>query len=139
MQIELYATGSATVEDTWAVVGDPRRLPEWTDATEVERVAPEPVDVGTEVVVRAAGRQWTWRVVTAEPRLVEATTTTSSGTLGVGVRVVREGSGCRLILAGSLKTSGLLPRLRARTVEAAAWRRRFDRWSHAALDAAARA
>lgn len=137
VRVELFATGNAPPEDTWAVVGDPRRLPEWTDAERVERIEPEPATVGTEIVVAEDGRTRLWRVVTVEPRLLEVSTQTARGPLDIGVRVVRERSGSRLVLAGAYRPAGFPQRLRARVVDAPALRRRFDRWSQSALRLAA--
>ncbi len=52
VRVELYATGAVPPEDVWAVVGDVRRLPEWTDAERVEQAPPPPADVGA----RGGGR-----------------------------------------------------------------------------------
>lgn len=133
VHVELYATATTPPEHVWAVVGDPRRLPEWTDVDGVERVEPDAVDVGTEFVTVAEGQRRRWRVVTADARLLEATTNTALGPLGVGVRVVRDPLGARLILAASFEPAGRVRRLRARLVDAPGLRRRFDRWTRAAL------
>lgn len=133
VRVELYATGSAPPEDLWAVVGDLRRLPEWTDAIGIEHIAPMPVEVGTEIVVREGGHSRVWLVRTVEPRMLEVTTETSRGLVGLGVRVVRERSGSRLVLAGALHPSGMTATVRARVLDAPALRRRFDRWIRTAL------
>lgn len=137
VHVELYATGNAAPEHAWAVVSDPWRLPEWTDADRVERVEPHPVEVGTELVVVHDGDRQLWRIVTTEPRLLEATADTARGRLGIGVRVVRERDGSRLVLAGAFHPHGAMQKLRVRALDAPALRRRFDRWSRAALDLAA--
>lgn len=136
---ELYATGSAEPDRLWAVVGDLRRLGEWTDLGTVERVAPEPVAVGTEVVTAQPGASdLTWRVVTAEPRLVEMTTSTTGTTTSVGWRVVRDPRGSRLIVAGAVDRSGRMGAIRSRLVDLPGWRRRIDAWTRRALRAAER-
>ncbi|HVM00391.1 MAG TPA: SRPBCC family protein [Egibacteraceae bacterium] len=137
VRLELYATGGAPPEDTWAVVSDLRRLPEWTDAEEVERVEPEPVAPGTEFVVVRGDDRRLWRVMTAEPRLLEVTTQTPRGPLAIGVRVVRDPYGSRLVLAGAYDPPCRRDALRVRAIDAPALRRRFDRWSRAALRLAA--
>lgn len=137
VRVELYAVGNAPPEDLWAVVGDLRRLPEWTDADSVERIEPEPVEVGTEVVVVSGGAPQTWQVMTAEPRVLEVRTDTPRGPVAFGVRVARERSGSRVVLAGALHPAGFAGTLRARALHAPALRRRFDRWTRRALDLAA--
>lgn len=139
VHVELFAVGAAPPEDVWAVVGDVRRLPAWTDADEVERVEPDPVVAGTELVVVDRGRSRLWRVITVGPRVLEVTTDTPRGPIGLGVRVARERSGSRLVLAGVLHPSNARQTLRARVLDAPALRRRFDRWTATALDLAARA
>lgn len=134
--LELFATGSAPPEDTWAIVGDLRRLPEWTDAERVERVGPDPVEVGTEIVVVVEGASRLWRVVTVEPRLLEVRTETARGPLEIGARVVRERSGSRLVLAGVYRPTTFARAVRARALDAPALRRRFDRWTRTALELA---
>lgn len=133
VHFELYATGIAAPEDTWAVVGDPRRLPEWTDVQRVERIDPEPVRVGTELVIVADGGSWTWRIVTVDMRLLEATTQLPDGQLGIGLRVARDPLGARLVVAGSYQPTGRLAAARVRLLTVPALRRRFDRWTHTAL------
>lgn len=137
VRIELYATGAATPEDTWAVVGNPRRWPEWTDAERVEQVEPEPVEVGTRVRVAADGQLLDWRVTTIEPRLLEATTETGRGRLSLGVRVVRERDGSRLVVVAAYEPAGRVASWRVRLFDAPALRRRFDRWTRTALELAA--
>lgn len=134
---ELYAIGSAAPEHLWAVVGDPRRLPEWTDVDAVASVDPEPVQQGTEVVVVLGGRPLPWRVVTADPRLLEAATEQGGASLQVGFRVVRETRGSRLVVAAAYGGTGGLQGWRRRLLDAPALRRRFDRWTRRALDLAA--
>lgn len=136
VRVEIFATGGAPPEDTWAIVGDLRRVPEWTDADRVERLGPEPVEVGTQMVVVMDGHSRLWRVVTVQPRLLEVRTDTARGTLEIGVRVIRERAGSRLVLAGVYRPGSRAQSLRARAVDAPALRRRFDRWTHAALELA---
>lgn len=138
VRVELFATGGAPPEDTWAIVGDLQRLPEWTDAERVERLTPGPVAVGTELVLTVDGGSRLWRVSTVEPRLMEVLTETARGPLEIGVRVVRERSGSRLVLAGAFRPGSFAQTVRARALDAPALRRRFDRWSRAALDLASR-
>lgn len=139
VHVELFAVGTPPPEDVWAVVGDVRRLPAWTDADEVERVEPDPVVAGTEVVVVDGGRSRLWRVITVGPRVLEVTTDTPRGAVGLGVRVVRERTGSRLVLAAALHPTGTGQTLRARLLDAPALRRRFDRWTRSALELAAQA
>ena len=129
---ELFATGTAPPEATWAVVGDLARLPEWTDADTVEAPS-SPLAVGLEFVTAVGGERLRWRVTTVEPRLLEATTDTARGRLGIGVRVAADPRGTRLVLAGGLDVDGAAARWRARLVDVPALRRRFDRWTAAAL------
>lgn len=137
VRFELYATGNARPDDAWAVVGNPRRLPEWTGVDRVERVTPEPLRVGTEVVVVADGRRWVWRVVTAEARLLEAITETPRGPLSIGLRVAGDPLGARLVVAGAYQPPGGVATMRVRLRDLPALRRRFDRWTHTALGVAA--
>lgn len=133
---ELYATGDVSPDAVWSTVGDPWNLPLWTDAEGVLDVGPEPVAPGTEIVVAAGGAEYRWRVRTAESRLLEATTVLDGGAIGVGVRVVGDPRGSRIILAGAIDSPGAWRGWKARLIDAPAWRRRFDRWSQAALRAA---
>lgn len=132
---ELFATGTASPEDTWALVSDLSRLPEWTDADAVEPPL-GPLEVGAEFFVSVAGRRLLWRLTTVEPRLLEATTDVPRGRLGIGVRVAADPRGTRLVLAGGLDGDGAAARWRARLVDVPAMRRRFDRWTAAALQRA---
>lgn len=137
LRVEIYATANTPPDDLWAVVGDPWRLPEWTDVHDVERVDPDPVEVGAEIVVVADGQRRRCTVVTAAPRLLEVTTSTARGPVGIGARVIRDRAGSRLVLAGAFSPAGAVQRLRVRAVDAPALRRRFDRWSRRALELAA--
>jgi len=68
-------------------------------------------------------------VITVEPRLLEMTAETNRGLLGVGIRVVRDPLGSRLIMAAQLAATGL----RAQMVDGPALRRSLDRWCSAAV------
>lgn len=136
IRTELYAVTTATPDDLWAVVGDPWRLAEWTDAELVGSVAPEPVAVGTEIVTTEDGAVRTWRVVTSQTRLLEIATDVPRGVLTVGLKVVRDPRGARLVLATGLDPTGKVGGLRRRFVELPALRRRLDRWSAAAIKTA---
>ncbi|MDP9405431.1 MAG: hypothetical protein M3O86_02355, partial [Actinomycetota bacterium] len=87
VRAELYRVSRLPPDALWAVVGNPWRLAEWTDAERVESVAPEPLAVGSEIVTVEAGDVRTWRAGTVAPRLLELTTTLPRGELGVGFRV----------------------------------------------------
>ena len=131
---EVFAASNLPPDEVWAVVGNPRRLPEWTDADRVERVEPEPVDVGSVIVTRDGDRALHWEVVTYANRTIEVVADTPRGRLGLGARVVRDGTGSRIVLAGVLGPSGSA--VAARIFHVPALRRRFDRWSQAALELA---
>lgn len=134
MHFELFATGLMAPDDLWAVVGDPARLPEWTDASDV-RAPDRPPQEGDEFVTTVDGATLTWTVVTTGERIWEARADTSAGTLGMGTRVAADPMGSRLIIACALEPSG--SRLIARLVTLPRLRARCDRWSAAALRAAA--
>lgn len=129
--LELYAVGGAPPDQLWALVGDPTRLPEWTDATSVE--VSGPVAVGTTLTTRDAERILEWRITTAEQRLLEVVTTLPRGELGIGVRVARDPYGSRLILAAGFTPADRVADLGWFLRGAPALRRRFDRWTRAAL------
>jgi len=134
-RFEVYATGAADPDDVWALVGDLRRLPEWTDADAVE-VGPGPVAVGTEFTTVAGGRRMDWRVRTLDRHLIEAATWLPTGVLGIGVRVLpEEGGGARVVLAGAFAPKGRLASLRFALLGGPDLRRRFDRWSPVAAAA----
>ncbi len=135
IRTELYAVSTASTDDLWAVVGDPWRLSEWTDAERVESVTPDPVELGTEIVTLEEGAVRTWRVVTKQNRLLEIATDVDNGRLTVGFRVVRDTRGSRLIMATGLDPTVKIGPVRTRAVELPALRRRLDRWSAAALQA----
>ena len=130
----MFASASVASEALWGVVGDPWRLPEWTDVESVANVRPEPPQVGTEIDTVEAGTMRRWRIVTRESRLFEMTTTTERGDLSIGCRVVRDNrGGSRIILAAGLERTGL----RTRLFDVPSLRRRMDRWAHNALRIAA--
>jgi uncharacterized membrane protein len=129
-RFEVYAAGPADPERVWALVGDLRRLPEWTDADSVEELDAGPPAVGTTFVTRVGGRRLGWRVRTLEPRLIEAATWLPGGVLGIGVRVVAgEDGGSRVILAGAYAPNSRRSSLRFSLSGGPRLRRRFDRWS----------
>jgi hypothetical protein len=132
--IELFATGAVAPAAVWSVVGDLRRLPEWTDVERVEELSdPEPA-VGTTFVTVAGDQRLRWRVITAEGRLLEATTETPKGPLAMGLRAaMTQTGGTRLVLVGRLEHPGGFAGLRTRLGAGAALRRRMDRWVHEAL------
>jgi hypothetical protein len=126
---EMFATTGASSDALWAVVGDPARLPEWTDVEHVDGAGP--VEEGGTFTTTVEGRDLTWTVLTAGDRIWEARTVVDSGALGLGARVVADARGSRLVLAGTLEPSG--SRLRARLVTLPRLRSRCDRWSARAL------
>lgn len=131
LRFELFASGRAWPEQLWTLVGDPRRLPEWTDAELVEAAPEPPLEVGAAFTTVADGQRLTWRLVTAEPRLLEVDAPTPCGRVSFGWRVVREEAGARLVFAGSLEPAGST--LRARLVHLPALRRRAERWCSRAV------
>lgn len=133
IRLEVFAAGSAAPDDVWALVGDPRRLPEWTDADTVELTGS--LEPGATVVTRDAGRRLVWTVATVEPRLLELVTNLPGGRLGIGVRVLRDALGSRVILAGALDPASAQARWKFRLSGAGKLRRRFDRWSQHAVRA----
>jgi len=129
--LELYAVGVTPPEQVWALVGDPRRLPEWTDADSAE--VSGPVAVGTVLTTRDRERVLEWRITTAQERLIEAVATLPRGELGIGVRVTRDPYGSRLIMAAGFTPADRGAALGWLLLGGPAMRRRFDRWSRAAL------
>jgi len=129
--LELYAVGATPPEQVWALVGDLRRLSEWTDADSAE--VSGPVAVGTVVTTRDGERVLEWRITTAEQRLVEAVTTLPRGELGIGVRVARDPYGSRLIMAAGFTPADRVAALGWLLLGGPAMRRRFDRWTRTAL------
>lgn len=138
VRFDLFHTGPVAPERLWSVVGDPWRLAEWTDVESVADVSPDPPVVGTRVTTVEAGTTRSWEIVTLEPRLLELSTTTERGTIGIGCRVVRDArGGSRLVLAGGVDLNGFAGDLRARLLDGPSLRRRMDRWSAEALRVAA--
>jgi hypothetical protein len=138
VRFEMFATGRASTDALWALVGDPWRLAEWTDVESVAHVRGEPVRVGTAIETVEAGTTRVWEVVTLEGRLIEMRTTTERGGVAVGFRVVRDArGGSRLVLAAGLDPTGTFARLRARLFDVPALQRRMDRWAANALRIAA--
>lgn len=131
LQFEVFSSVPDEPERLWEVVGDPDRLPEWTDADHLP-VRPEPpVALGSRFETLDGGRRLTWTIITWEPRLWEAKTDDSDcGRLGLGVRVATDPLGSRLVLAGLLEPAGSM--VRARLVDGPRLRARLDRWSTAA-------
>jgi hypothetical protein len=135
LRFELFAAGRASPEALWALVGVPARLPEWTDAESVAG-APTGLEEGAEfVTVEAGGRRLAWRIITADQRLWEAATATPRGHVQLGLRVVRQTGGSRLVLAGALTPAGT--RWRARLLDVPSLRGRMDRWAARAMELAA--
>lgn len=133
ISFELFATGAVSADALWAVVSDPARLPEWTDAS-VASGPDRPLAEGDTVAVTVDGRPSDWTVITAADRLVELRGTVPDGVLGFGARVVPDPRGSRLILACSLEPAG--SRMRARLLTVPRLRSRCDRWAAAALHVA---
>lgn len=137
LQFEMFSVGLLPPDELWALVGDPARVAEWTDAEEVRSVPEPPLTVGSRFTTVDGERQLDWVVITVGPRLLEVKTDgCAAGRFGVGVRVVPDPAGCRLIMAGMLDPSA--GKLRARAVDLPALRRRCERWSDRALTVAAR-
>lgn len=138
VRFDLFQTGQVAPEHLWSVVGDPWRLAEWTDVESVADVTPDPPVVGTRVTTVEAGTTRSWEIVTLQSRLLELSTTTERGTVGIGCRVVRDArGGSRLVLAAGVDLNGFAGDLRARLLDAPSLRRRMDRWSAEALRVAA--
>lgn len=134
IRFEMFASSSVTSDALWAVVGDPWRLPEWTDVESVAHVRPDPPQVGTQIETVEAGTTRLWTVITRESRLFEMTTTTERGEVSIGCRVVRDArGGSRIVLAAGLEGGGL----RTRLLDVPSLRRRMDRWAANALHVAA--
>ena len=133
---ELFAQTSIPPDRLWRVVGDPWRLPEWTDAQEVV-VLEEPIAEGGIVRVRV-GEVWQeWALLTVGTRIWEARTQTRGGTLGIGARVAPDPRGSRLVLAGALEPAR--GTVRARVLTVPRLRSRFDHWTRAVLAIASQA
>lgn len=131
LQFELFASVPCAPARLWELVGDPDRLPEWTDAEELT-VRPEPpLTVGSRFATIDRQRRLTWVVITSEEHLWEAKTDDCPcGRLGIGVQVTADPHGSRLVLAGMLEPASSM--LRARLVDVPRLRTRLDRWSAAA-------
>lgn len=138
LDVEQYAEYLVPAEALWEVVGDPRRLPEWTGLSAPLRIsadaAPDaPLDAWQpDVVARVrddqAERQV--RVVTARRGVVEVTTDAECGRVGIGVRVVGEANRpgtSRLVVVGRLDPTRSA--VRARALDLPRLRRRFDAWA----------
>jgi hypothetical protein len=132
LQFEMFAAGMMSPDDLWALVGDPRRVAEWTDAEELVSAPEPPFEVGDRFTTRDGARELRWVVITTGDKLLEVKTDgCDAGRFGVGVRVAADPIGSRLILAGMLDpVSG---RIRARSLELPALRRRCERWVDTAL------
>lgn len=126
IRFELFAAGPARPEDVWDLVGDLHRLPEWTDAEHVEVH-------GDDVVTTGGGPRLEWRVTTRERRLVELSTPMDSGRLGLGVRVLPDPLGSRVVLACAYEPVSRATAVRFRLTGAPSLRRRFDRWASTAV------
>jgi hypothetical protein len=134
-RFEIFASGPAEPDQVWALVGNPRRLPEWTDVEGVERVDAEPIEVGSQLVVRYAGQISTWEVTTFQPRLLEAVTSLERGRLGIGVRVLADPVGSRVVLAAAFAAADRMAAAGFLLLAGPRLRRRFDRWSQGAVGA----
>jgi hypothetical protein len=136
LQFEMFTAGLMGPDALWGLVGDLRRVAEWTDAEGVSD-APAAPAVGDRFRTVDGGRELGWVVITAADRLLEVKTDDCpAGRFGVGVRVAPDPVGSRLIVAGMLDPVG--SRLRARTIELPALRRRCERWVDTALRVAGR-
>ena len=131
MRVERFAATSAGADALWAVVGDPERIPDWTDADSVELVG-EAV-AGGRVAVRVGDRRTDWRLLTYADRTWEIERHGRIGWIGLGARVVDEGGRARLVLVGSLDPSASASRWRARVVELPRIGAMLDRWASAAV------
>ncbi len=137
LRFEMFAVALAPPEDLWALVGDPRRAPEWTDAEEVVPPPEPPLAVGARFSTRDGDRRREWVVITAGDRLLEVKTDDCEmGRIGLGVRVTADPAGSRLVMAGMLDP--IHGGLRARTVDLPSLRRRCERWMDVATKAVRR-
>lgn len=129
LQFEVFTSVPRPPASVWAVVGDLRSLPRWTEVTHVEDAPPPPPERGARFVTVDERQALTWVVLTSEERLLEVKTDEAPcGRLGLGVSVTADELGSRLVLAGLLDPS--CSTLRARTVEVPRLRRRLDRWAN---------
>lgn len=133
IRFELFAAGPARPEDVWALVGDLHRLPEWTDAERVQVHGDRPDEAGGAVSTAQGARRVDWTVVTRERRLVELSTTLPQGRLGLGVRVLPDPLGSRVVLACAFHPATRTAGVRFRLLGAPDLRRRFDRWASSAV------
>jgi hypothetical protein len=131
LEIDQYAEFVVPPETLWAIVGDPRRLHEWTGATVVD--PPTEWAADTSVTVRDGGTrddsERVWQVISVGQRVVEVHSETACGQLGIGVRVIGAPPGSRVVFVALLEPNG--GALRARLRDAPALRRRFDGWAAA--------
>jgi hypothetical protein len=136
LQFELFSAIPVSPDELWALVGDLRRLPEWTDADRVIDPPSElPPSVGDRFTTVDGARELRWVVITSGPRLLEVKTDDGPcGRFGVGFRVAADPVGSRLILAGLLDPAR--GTLRGRLVDLPALRARSERWTELALRAA---
>lgn len=138
LDVEQYAEYLLPADALWGVVGDPRRLPEWTGLSAPLRISAgpgpdEPLDAWeSDVLARVrdgeAVRQL--RIITARRGVVEVTTDAECGRVGIGVRVIGEANRpgtSRLVVAGQLQPAR--GAFRARTLDLPRLRRRFDAWA----------
>ena len=140
LTIDQYAEFVASADQLWSIIGEPRRLPEWTDVVSVRNAdALDGWEAATTVTVRER-EETTWQVISLGQRVVEVSGATSCGQLGIGVRVIAlrapdagtTGPGCRVVFVGRLEPSG--SEIRARLRDLPALRRRFDRWAKTLRD-----
>jgi hypothetical protein len=132
LQFELFTAVPVSPERLWALVGDLRRVPEWTDAERILHAPEPPLEVGARFTTVDGGRELRWVVITVANRLIEVKTDDGPwGRFGVGVRVAPDPVGSRLILAGLLDPAG--SRLRARLRHLPSLRARTERWADLAL------
>jgi hypothetical protein len=128
LPFELFTAIPVAPDVLWTLVGDLRRVPEWTDADRVIGAPEPPLEVGARFTSVDAGRELRWVVITSAERLWEVKTDDGPcGRFGVGLRVAPDPIGSRLILAGLLDPAG--SRLRARMQHLPALRARMERWA----------
>jgi len=128
LQFEVFTSVPRPPETVWAVVGDLRSLPRWTDVEHVEDAPAAPPERGARFDTVTRDLRLSWVVLTSDTHLLEVKADdTPCGRLGLGVSVAPDGPGSRLVLAGLLDPS--CSTLRARTVEVPRLRRRLDRWA----------
>ena len=135
LEVDQYAEFAVPPDTLWSVIGDPRRLDEWTGSSIVD--PPEVWTVGESVTVRATrtqggtstrdGEEGSWEVISVGQRVVEARGETSCGRLGIGVRVIGASPGSRVVFVAQLEPNRGM--LQARLRDVPALRRRFDGWA----------